>query len=83
MPFEHLGVVGLVAYLGVLFTVAVIARRARRSDSPSDHFLAARELGVLILFFTLYATAYSGNSLLGYPGEAYRRGFSWIMATGW
>ena len=23
-----------------------------------------------------------GNSLLGYPGEAYRRGFSWIMAVG-
>ena len=35
-----------------------------------------------MLFLTLYATAYSGNSLLGYPGEAYRRGFSWIMATG-
>ena len=35
-----------------------------------------------MLFLTLYATGYSGNSLLGYPGEAYRRGFSWIMATG-
>jgi Na+/proline symporter len=82
LPFEQLGVIGLVAYLGMLFAVAALARRARRSDSSSDHFLAARELGVLILFFTLYATAYSGNSLLGYPGEAYRRGFSWIMATG-
>jgi Na+/proline symporter len=80
--FEQLGVVGLVAYLGLLFAVAILARRARRSDSPSDHFLAGRDLGLLILFFTLYATAYSGNSLLGYPGEAYRRGFSWIMATG-
>ena len=82
LTFEQLGVVGLGAYLVLLFTIAALARRARRSDSPSDHFLAARELGVLVLFFTLYATAYSGNSLLGYPGEAYRRGFSWIMATG-
>jgi Na+/proline symporter len=82
LKFEQLGVVGLTAYLILLFAIAVVARRARRSDAPSDHFLAARELGVLILFFTLYATAYSGNSLLGYPGEAYRRGFSWIMATG-
>jgi Na+/proline symporter len=82
LTFEQLGVAGLVAYLVLLFTIAVLARHARRSDSPSDHFLAARELGVVILFFTLYATAYSGNSLLGYPGEAYRRGFSWIMATG-
>jgi SSS family solute:Na+ symporter/sodium/pantothenate symporter len=36
----------------------------------------------VVLLLTLYATAYSGNSLLGYPGEAYRRGFSWVMSTG-
>ena len=69
-------------YLAALFVVAEISRRARKDLSPSDHFLASRELGVLVLFLTLYATAYSGNSLLGYPGEAYRRGFSWIMAVG-
>ena len=37
---------------------------------------------MFVLFLTLYATAYSGNSLLGYPGEAYRRGFSWVMSRG-
>ena len=31
---------------------------------------------------TLYATTYSGNSLLGYPGEGYRRGYAWIISTG-
>jgi Na+/proline symporter len=77
-----LGVMGLGVYLAGLVVIAFIARRARGSDSPADHFLAGRELGVFVLFLTLYATAYSGNSLLGYPGEAYRRGFSWIMATG-
>jgi Na+/proline symporter len=82
MSFEHLGLTGLVLYLVVLACVAEMARRARRSAVPSDHFLAGRDLGVLVLFLTLYATAYSGNTLLGYPGEAYRRGFSWIMATG-
>ena len=35
-----------------------------------------------MLFLTLYATAYSGNSLLGYPGEAYEHGFVWIQSTG-
>jgi Na+/proline symporter len=74
--------VGLSVYLVILLLVAEVARRARRDASPSDHFLAGRELGVFVLFLTLYATAYSGNSLLGYPGEAYRRGFSWIMSTG-
>lgn len=77
-----LGVLALVLYLLALVAVAVVARRARADESPSDHFLAGRHLGVFVLFLTLYATAYSGNSLLGYPGEAYRRGFSWVMATG-
>ncbi len=82
MSFAQLGVVGLFVYLLLLVAIAEIARRARRDRSPADHFLAGRELGAFVLFLTLYATAYSGNSLLGYPGEAYRRGFSWIMATG-
>jgi Na+/proline symporter len=82
MSFGALGVVSLVAYVAALALIAERARRARRDATPSDHFLGGRELGVFVLFLTLYATGYSGNSLLGYPGEAYRRGFSWIMATG-
>ena len=82
MTFGQLGVAALVLYLVGLATVAEVARRSRKDSSPSDHFLAGRGLGTFVLFLTLYATAYSGNSLLGYPGEAYRRGFSWIMATG-
>lgn len=77
-----LGLWALAAYVAILFAVAEVARRARADLTPSDHFLAGRHLGVFVLFLTLYATTYSGNSLLGYPGEAYRRGFSWIMATG-
>ena len=82
MTLESLGVWALGFYLIGLIIVAEIARRARRDRSPQDHFLAGRELGVFVLFLTLYATQYSGNSLLGYPGEAYRRGFSWVMSVG-
>ncbi|MFQ5513602.1 MAG: sodium:solute symporter [Myxococcota bacterium] len=82
MTLAQLGLLALVLYLGGLVVVAERARRARLDLSPADHFLAGRRLGTAVLFLTLYATAYSGNSLLGYPGEAYRRGFSWIMATG-
>jgi SSS family solute:Na+ symporter len=80
-----LGALGILAVIVFLFGLAVLgdrARRARRDLSPSDHFLAGRELGLLVVFFTLYATQYSGNSLLGFPGEAYRRGFSWVMSAG-
>ena len=82
MSLAGLGVVSLLVYLGLTALVAEWARRARRDDTPSDHFLAGRSLGPLVLLLTLYATAYSGNSLLGFPGEAYRRGFSWVMSTG-
>jgi len=82
MNFGVWGVVALVLYLAALVGVAVVARRARQDASPSDHFLAGRSLGSFVLFLTLYATAYSGNSLLGYPGRAYRDGYSFIMATG-
>ena len=82
MSLATLGLIALAVYLVALVVIAEIARRARRDMTPGDHFLAGRELGVFVLFLTLYATAYSGNSLLGYPAEAYRRGFSWIMATG-
>jgi Na+/proline symporter len=82
MNFGLTGVVALVVYLLSLVVVAEFARRARRDTTPSDHFLAGRSLGTFVLFLTLYATAYSGNSLLGYPGSAYRQGFSFIMATG-
>ena len=82
MDFGIWGVVTLVAYLAALVGVSEIARRAKEDHSPTDHFLAGRSLGTFVLFMTLYATAYSGNSLLGYPGRAYRDGYSFIMATG-
>jgi SSS family solute:Na+ symporter/sodium/pantothenate symporter len=45
-------------------------------------YLAGRGLGGFVLLLTLYATQYSGNALLGYPGEAYRLGFAWVMTIG-
>jgi Na+/proline symporter len=82
MNFSEMGLVALLVYVGLLLVVGEIASRARRDLTPKDHFLGGRELGVFVLFLTLYATAYSGNSLLGYPGKAYRTGFSFVMATG-
>ena len=55
---------------------------AKKTVYWSAGILFVRAAAFFVLLLTLYATAYSGNSLLGYPGEAYRRGFSWIMATG-
>ncbi|GAA1178741.1 MULTISPECIES: sodium:solute symporter family protein [Nesterenkonia] len=48
--------------------------------SVSEYYLAGRNLGVITLFFTLYATQYSGNTVVGYAPQAYREGFSWLQS---
>ncbi len=82
MSFSGAVVAALVAYLGVLAALGFRARRARRTETLGDFYLAGRNLGPVALLFTLYATQYSGNTLVGYPGEAYRIGFPWIMSVG-
>ncbi|CAG9621216.1 sodium:solute symporter family protein [Sutcliffiella rhizosphaerae] len=49
-------------------------------DSLSGYYLAGRNLGFITLFFTLYATQYSGNTIVGYAPTAYRTGFSWLQS---
>ena len=68
-------------YLALPVTVGYSARRAR-ATTLGDFYLAGRNLGGFVLLLTLYATQYSGNTLLGYPGEAYRLGYSWVMSIG-
>ena len=57
-------------------------RLRRQENSLSDHYLGGRDIGLGVLVLTLFATQYSGNALLGYPGEAYRLGFAWVMTIG-
>ncbi|TLS35608.1 sodium:solute symporter family protein [Pseudalkalibacillus caeni] len=49
-------------------------------NSLSGYYLAGRNLGIIALFFTLYATQYSGNTIVGYTPAAYRTGFSWLQS---
>ena len=64
----------------VVFGIA--ARRRQTTGSLTEFYLANRGIGTIFLLLTLYATQYSGNSLLGLPGEAHRVGFAWIMSVG-
>jgi SSS family transporter len=69
-------------FLVALIITGFVARARRQSESLGDFYLAGRSLGPLVLLLTLYATQYSGNALIGYPGEAYRTGFAWVMSVG-
>ena len=82
MGFGSAVVAALAAYIAVLAFLGLRARAARASESLADFYLAGRGLGGVVLLFTLYATQYSGNTLVGYPGEAYRVGFPWVMSVG-
>ncbi len=69
-------------YLTAMVAVGVLAKHLRRRETLKEFYLAGSGLGTLVLLLTLYATQYSGNALLGYPGEAYRLGFAWVMSVG-
>lgn len=68
-------------YLCTLFALAWVARTKIVSKSPHDFYLAGGTLGLVVLFFTLFATQYSGNTFLGFPGTAYRIGYPYIMSV--
>lgn len=77
-----LGFTGL--YILVIVGVALYASSRERSrlthhaDPREEHELGGRNLGFLVLFGTLYATQYSGNSFIGFTGKAAREGYAFL-----
>lgn len=74
-------IVAMGCYLALMVALGVMARSKRTSESLSEFYLAGRSLGPLVLLLTLYATQYSGNTVVGYPAEASRLGYAWIMSV--
>src|SRR5690606_27470992 len=79
LPFGPGALAVLTAYFAVLFVIAFLSRRAKRDDSLADFYLAGRGIGFAVLVLTLYATQYSGNTLLGFSGRTYQIGLAFIM----
>ncbi|MFE3456832.1 sodium:solute symporter [Nocardiopsis aegyptia] len=77
------GVIVLSAYAVMMLAIGFWVSRGRRGvrDDMQSYYLAGRNLGVLVLFFTLYATQYSGNNIVGYAPSAYRMGFAWWQSV--
>lgn len=72
----------LCAYGAAMIFIGWWSGRGRSlGKSVKDYYLAGRNLGFITLFFTLYATQYSGNTMVGYSATAYRDGFSWIQSV--
>lgn len=77
LGFWGLAFIGL--YLLSLIGVGFWGRMARKENSLADFYLGGRGLGFGVLLLTLYATQYSGNTLIGFSGSAYRSGFRFLV----
>ncbi|EQB37691.1 hypothetical protein M948_03810 [Virgibacillus sp. CM-4] len=64
--------------LGIgLFT---FLRNRNLRNSNEEYYLGGKGLSIMVLFFTFYATQYSGNTIIGYAPQGYRIGFEWIQS---
>ena len=75
------GIVFVSAYLVSLLLIGVVGRLARKEDSLADFYLSGRGMGLFVLFLTLYATQYSGNTLIGMAGKSYRQGYAFLVSV--
>ncbi len=75
------GIYFLLAYLASMILVGVAGKFASKEESMKDFYLGGTGFGVGILFLTMYATQYSGNSLIGFAGSAYRSGWFFLVAV--
>ena len=81
LPFGP-GALWVVAlYLLGLIGIGAAAYKSRREESLGDFYLGGRSMGLAVLFLTLYATQYSGNTLFGFSGAAYRQGFGFLVCV--
>ncbi len=68
-------------YLASLILVGLAGRFARKEDTMADFFLSGRNMGLFVLFLTLYATQYSGNTMIGFAGKSYRQGYHFLVSV--
>ncbi|WP_246945069.1 sodium:solute symporter family protein [Bacillus pinisoli] len=76
------GIIILSVFAIVMLVIGYLSGRGEKDlhHSLSGYYLAGRNLGFIALFFTLYATQYSGNTIVGYAPAAYRTGFPWLQS---
>lgn len=77
------GIAVLLAYGGLMLAVGLITylRNRHIHESLDEYYLGGRGLGVMVLFFTFFATQYSGNTVIGYPPTAYRIGYQYLVSV--
>jgi SSS family transporter len=75
------GIWFLALYLLSLILIGFAGKFASKEESLQDFYLGGRGFGITVLFLTMYATQYSGNSLIGFAGSAYRNGWFFLVGV--
>ena len=70
----NLQLIGLAAYLVLMLGIGAWA--ARRIRNEGDYLLAGRQLGPILVSFSVYATWFGAETILGSPGTIYRDGLA-------
>ena len=78
---SEMGILFLLIYLASLILIGFAGKFASKEESLKDFYLGGKSFGVTILFLTMYATQYSGNSLIGFAGSAYRNGWYFLVSV--
>ncbi len=81
LPFGPGALAIMGGFIVVMLGVGLLAWKKRRENSLADFYLGGREMGLVVLAFTLYATQYSGNTLFGFSGGAYREGLRFLVSV--
>lgn len=79
----HLGLNALYVlgvYMVVMIALGFLGRAKRKEQSLRDFYLGGSSFGFIVLFLTLFATQYSGNTLLGFSGQAYTQGGTYVVS---
>lgn len=67
-------------YLVAMLVIGWLGRISKKEETLRDFYLGGSSLGMTVLFLTLFATQYSGNTLLGFAGRAYQQGGSYVVS---
>jgi SSS family solute:Na+ symporter/sodium/pantothenate symporter len=67
-------------YLLGMIAIGWLGRLSRKEETLRDFYLGGSSMGLTVLFLTLFATQYSGNTLLGFAGRAYQSGGAYIVS---
>lgn len=67
-------------YLLAMLGIGWLGRISRKEETLRDFYLGGSSLGLTVLFLTLFATQYSGNTLLGFAGQSYKQGGSYVVS---